>query len=385
MKNIIEKKRIVICTTIPDTILYILKGQPYFLSQYFDVYIFTAKSSKCDLINKLEGVKVYQLNFVRKINIIHDLISLFQMIYYLTIIKPDILHSYTPKAGLISMLSGWLVRIPVRIHTFTGLIFPSKHGFFKKLLIFFDRITCFFATEILPEGQGVKKDLLVNRITSKNLNIIGNGNISGIDTSFYNDEEVQFQDAINICNLSHFEINDYFVFCFIGRLNPDKGLNELYSAFNKISTKSILLIAGEIDDVLDSDFIELLNDMKKNNKIYFLGFLNDVRQVLKISNILLLPSYREGFPNVVLQAMSMKVPVIASNINGCNEIIQHNYNGWLIEPRNHEDLLSKMNFVTQIDINYMDKVKSLCRLTIEEKFEQKIYRKNLLNYYYSLL
>lgn len=379
------KSKLVICTTVPDTILYILKGQPKYLNQYFDVVIITSYSEKCKNIIDNEHVKLYNVAFKRNINILFDFIALIQMIILLFKIKPQIIHSYTPKAGLLSMLSAWILNVPVRIHTFTGLIFPYQIGFKKQLLIFLDKIICLCSTKIIPEGNGVKNDLITYGITSKKLNLIGNGNISGIDSKYFSESELDYNASLNKLGIKNDFIKDKFVYCFIGRLNVDKGLNDLYDAFVTLPQNTCLLIAGELDKGGNSISKDLYNKMKNNNRIILLGFVDDVRLVLKLSKILVLPSYREGFPNVLLQSLAMKVPAIATNINGCNEIIIDNHNGWLIEANDFQELANKMKFTSKIEHNYFEEIKNIARETITSRFEQSKYRMLLVNEYFNLL
>jgi glycosyltransferase involved in cell wall biosynthesis len=376
-----SKDKLVICTTVPDTILYILKGQPKYLNQYFEVIIITGKSHKNKIISKYEGIRVYEVAFKRNINLLFDLIALIQMVFLLIRIKPTIIHSYTPKAGLISMLSSWLIMVPVRIHTFTGLIFPNQNGIKKSILILIDRLICLCSTKIIPEGVGVKKDLISYKISNKDLEIIGNGNISGVDTNFFKHTEIKYEDAINKLNINCDFLYNKFVYSFIGRLNVDKGLNELLEAFVTLPQNTCLLIAGELDKEGNSISMELYSKLKNNKRIICLGFIEDVRLVLKLTNVLVLPSYREGFPNVLLQSLSMGVPAIATNINGCNEIIIHNHNGWLVEPKNYNDLSSKMIFTKSIRKDYFEKIKQNSRESIINRFEQSKYRELLLKEY----
>lgn len=379
------KEKLVICTTVPDTILYILKGQPKYLKQYFDVVIITSYSGHNENIIELENVSIYNVAFKRNINLLYDILALFQMILLLSKIKPQIIHSYTPKAGLISMFSSWIVRIPVRIHTFTGLIFPYQSGLKKRLLIEIDRLICFCATKIIPEGQGVKNDLISFGITNKRLDIIGNGNISGVDIAHFSTNSVDYKVALEKLGISSDLIRDKFVYCFIGRLNFDKGLSELYEAFVTLPESAFLLIAGDLDKEGSSIPIELYKKMKNHNRIILLGFVTDVRLVLKLAKVLVLPSYREGFPNVLLQSLSMKIPAIATNINGCNEIIIDNYNGWLVEPKSAKDLADKMSFMLKIESISFDKIKENSRESISSRFEQSEYRRLLVKEYLRLI
>jgi len=176
-----KKKKILIVTTSAMTLATILKGQPSYLNQSFSVSVAASGDKYFNELQLNEKVETYCVPMKRGINPLFDLVSLFFMIRVILKKKPQLIHSYTPKAGLISMLGGLLCRVPVRIHTFTGLIFPTQVGIKKKILRLVDAFICFCATVVVPEGQAVKRDLLVHKVTRKNLKIIGNGNISGVD------------------------------------------------------------------------------------------------------------------------------------------------------------------------------------------------------------
>lgn len=163
----------------------LLAGQLKFLSNYYEI---TAVSSPGEQLNETglsEGVRTIAIPMRRRISLLEDFVSLIRLVLFFYKEKPDMVHSITPKAGLLSMLAGWITRVPVRMHTFTGLIFPTATGVRQKILIATDRLTCFCATHVNPEGEGVKRDLINYKITHKPLRIIANGNVNGIDLSYF--------------------------------------------------------------------------------------------------------------------------------------------------------------------------------------------------------
>lgn len=180
-----NKQKILIVTTVPITFRTILCDQPRFLATYFDIALATSNDEGWQEIVSREGVAVYPVAMSRGISPLFDLLSIWAMIRVIRKFRPDLIHSYTPKAGLVAMLSGWLCSVPVRIHTFTGLIFPSQSGIKQKVLRWVDSLICALATEVVPEGEGVKRDLQAFGVTGKSLDVIGYGNIAGVDTKFY--------------------------------------------------------------------------------------------------------------------------------------------------------------------------------------------------------
>lgn len=334
-------KRLLIVTTVSETLDTILSKQPNYLNKYFNVHLAASAGDRIASVESKENLKVNIIPMVRGINPLYDLYSIYQMIKLLRRIKPDIIHSYTPKAGLISILASWICRVPVRIHTFTGLIFPTSIGNKRKLLMTIDRLICRCATVIIPEGSGVKNDLLSHNITRKKLNVIGFGNIAGVDSTYFNRSRcIETKGVIQLRNTLALNFKA-FTFCYIGRLNKDKGLHELVEAFSLLPDNAHLLVLGDVDRTAPLNE-SVLKKLVQHPRIHLLGFQKDIRPSLVLSNILVLPSYREGFPNVLLQAGAMSLPAIATDINGCNEIIESNFNGWLVKPKDSSSLFMEM-------------------------------------------
>ena len=172
-------------TTVPVSLNYLLKGQLSFLNQHFEVVAVSGEDEHLKAVVEREQVRVVPLTMQRAIRPFHDLVALWRLYWLFRTERPQIVHSITPKAGLLSMLAAKMAGVPVRMHTFTGLIFPSRSGFMQKLLIKMDQLLCWAATNIYPEGNGVKLDLIHYGITSKPLKVLANGNVNGIDLEFF--------------------------------------------------------------------------------------------------------------------------------------------------------------------------------------------------------
>lgn len=320
----------------------------------------------------------------RPISPIKDVVSLVKLFLLFQKEKPQIIHSITPKAGLLSMLAAKFAGVPIRMHTFTGLIFPSKKGAMQKILIAMDRLLCWAATDIYPEGEGVKKDLQKFKITHKPLKIIGNGNVNGIDLDYFNPTIVSEEQKALLKQELGISASD-FVFVFVGRLVRDKGINELVSAFSKLKTQSSkLLLVGPLEQELDPLLPETLNEINNNPNIKSVGFQKDIRPFLAISNVFVFPSYREGFPNVVLQAGAMNLPSIVTNISGSNEIIIEGKNGTIISSKDTESLKSAMEKF-QANSLEMAKMSSVSRQYISRRFEQSFVWNELVKEYQKLV
>ena len=375
-------KKLIRTATVSLSLDILLKGQLQFLSQNFDVVAISGQDEHLIEVEKREKVKTIAVTFERKIAPFNDLVSLFKLYRVFKKEKPFIVHSITPKAGLLSMIAGYFAKVPIRIHTFTGLVFPTRTGLMQQLLIVMDKVLCLFATHIYPEGNGVKNDLMDYKITKKALKIIANGNINGIDCDYFNTNHFSETTKQSLKAALKVDPND-FVFIFVGRLVKDKGINELITAFVRFSetNKQVkLLLVGPFEQHLNPINDSTLQKIKENSTIISVGYQNDVRPYYAISNCLVFPSYREGFPNVVLQAGAMNLPCIVTNINGSNEIITNNENGLIIEIKNENAIFEALN-VMIIEKQLYEKLKNNARKKIVTNFEQKIVWEAVLDEY----
>jgi len=377
-----QKPKLIRVSTIPLSLNILLKGQLKFLSTHFTVIGLSSNGYELKEVEEREGITTFAVDMQRNISPLKDMVSLFKLYFLFRKEKPNVIHSITPKAGLLSMIAGKAAGVPVRIHTFTGLVFPSKTGFIQKILIKTDQILCWAATHIYPEGQGVKNDLINFKITKKPLKIIANGNVNGIDVTHF--------DASHFTEIEKDKLKkqwsilpDDFVFVFVGRLVRDKGINELIAAFQQLSAnhhKVKLLLVGNYEQDLDPLLPETLQIIENDENVIAVGFQQDVRPFFAVSNALVFPSYREGFPNVVLQAGAMGLPSIVTDINGSNEIIEQDING-LIVPSKDAKAIEKAMEIYLTDVNFYNFTKSSARSIIAEKFDQQIVWQALLSEY----
>ncbi|MCU7540858.1 glycosyltransferase family 4 protein [Riemerella anatipestifer] len=378
------KPKLIRLSTIPLSMNVLLKGQLAFLNKSFEVIAVSGGGKDLSEVKEREGVRGIELKMERKISPIRDLLSLIKLYFLFLKEKPEIVHSITPKAGLLSMLAAKFAGVPIRIHTFTGLIFPSKTGMLKKILILMDRLLCWAATNIYPEGQGVKNDLIKYKITQKPLSVIANGNVNGIDIAHFSPQQVSEEIKQQLKQDLNIQDTD-FVFVFVGRLVGDKGINELVAAFKQFNVENTkLLLVGAEERNLDPLKEDTIYEIENNKNIIAVGYQADVRPYFAIADALVFPSYREGFPNVVMQAGAMGLPSIVSDINGCNEIIVDSMNGWIIPPKNVEELYLAMRRMMEDKKAYID-LKTQSRQMIVDRYQQQVVWEALLNEYKKLL
>ena len=239
------------------------------------------------------------------------------------------------------MIAAKLAGVPHRLHTIAGLPLLEAKGAKRWLLDTVEKITYACATKIYPNSYGLNEIVLKNKYTKNSkLKVIGNGSSNGIDIEHFSLKKLN-QEKVNTLKNNLNIQNEDIVFTFVGRLVADKGINELISAFKKICAtynNIKLLLVGTFESELDPLQKETLAEIKTNSNILSVGWQTDVRPYFAVSDALVFPSYREGFPNVVMQAGAMSLPSIVTDINGCNEIIAHNINGIIIPPKNEYKL-----------------------------------------------
>ncbi len=327
------------------------------------------------------GGRVETVEMQRHISPLKDLRSLWHLIRVFRKEKPAMVHSMTPKAGLLCMMAAWICRVPVRVHTFTGLVFPTSTGIKRRILMATDRLTCACATHIIPEGEGVKRDLLSNGITKKPIHVLGYGNVMGIDLKRF-DRTPEVMAAADRLRKA-----DKFTFISIGRLVGDKGINELVEAFCRLNRElpdTRLVLVGPYEPELDPIRPETINAIEENPAIEAVGSQKDVRPWLAASDCAVLASYREGFPNVVIEAGAMGLPQIVTDINGANEIIIEGKNGTIIPSKNADALYDAMKRIAT-DHKWRESFAVNARSLIASRFEQSYVRQCLYDFYKEIM
>ena len=385
-------KKLIRITTVPISFKVLLKGQLRFMaSNGFDVKGVSSEGEELKEVRENEGIVMEAINMSRKITPFQDLKSLWEMWNFLRKEKPQIAHTHTPKAGIIGMLAARLAGVPHRLHTVAGLPLIEATGIKRKILNFVEKLTYSSATRVYPNSKGLYDFILQNNFTQSNkLKIIANGSSNGINTTFFSPAQVTEIEKVALREKLNIQPDD-FVFVFVGRIVSDKGINELIKAFSELQTAENnqltgikLLLVGGLESDLDPLNPETLAEINQNRDIISVGFQQDVRPFFAIADALAFPSYREGFPNVVMQAGSMGLPSIVSDINGCNEIIVEGENGLIIPPKNVEKLKEKMLTLAK-DKNLYAKLKENSRRMIENRYEQSVVWKALLEEYEGLL
>jgi len=379
-------EKLIRITTIPISIEKLLENQLFFMKDYYDVKAISSDKENLERVGKLQEVSVYPVEMTRKITPWQDLKALWKLYRYFRKEQPLIVHTHTPKAGTIGMIASKLAGVPHRLHTVAGLPLLETKGNKRKLLNLIEKTTYACASKIYPNSNGIKNIITQEGFCkSEKIKIIANGSTNGINTQIFNPEMVSNEDQVHLKKTLGIAPTD-FVFIYVGRLTGDKGINELLLVFRKIAMEfknTKLLLVGFFETNLDPLQKDTLSEIKNNAQVIHVPFQNDVRPYYAISDVLVFPSYREGFPNAILEAGAMGLPTIASDINGCNEIIEDQKNGILIPPKDKEALFTAMKKV-MLDHSFRSHLKQNTRPMILSRFEQILVWEALLAEYKNL-
>ena len=371
------KLKLIRTSTVPTSLKTFLNGSIETLMDRYDLVLVSSPGKELRELHERYGVRTVGVAMERRMSPVKDIRSLWMLVRVFRKEKPYMVHSMTPKAGLLCMLAAWLTRVPRRVHTFTGLVWPTATGLQRRILMLTDWLTCVCATHVIPEGRGVMDDLQ-RHITRKPMRVLGYGNVRGVDMDFWRRENAAADKFSAISDSS------VFTFLFVGRIVRDKGINELVEAFMRVRSghQVRLLLVGRFEDNLDPVSGATREKIDCCDDIVYAGTQSggDLLACYAASDCFVFPSYREGFPNTVLEAGAMDLPSIVTDINGSREIIVNGKNGLVVPSKNVAALTDAMN--RMIDDNDMrGRMAGEARPMIASRFEQGYVRKCQMDFY----
>ena len=336
-------------STVPLSLHKLLKGQMRYMQENgFLVHLVSSPGPEIAAVIESERCSLTSISMTRNITPLQDLLSMIRLWFLFFKLKPSIIHTHTPKAGLLGMLAASLAGVPIKLHTIAGLPWMESKGVKKNLLKRVERLTISLATRVHVNSQNLLNFMRLEGLDPRpsKLKLIGHGSSNGIDTDHFSRSNVSLEQIEELRQVSKLEKNA-FVWLFVGRLVGDKGISELLEAYLHVQSQhpeDQLWLVGPFEEK-DRLKPSLLNAIKQNKNIITWGYCDDVRPFFAAADVLVFPSYREGFPNVPMQAAAMECPMILSDINGCNEIVVNNFNGMLVPVKNPDALASAMIFL----------------------------------------
>lgn len=362
------KRRKLIRMTAHSQTLGLLAGQIGYLAKDMDVILVAKNTGNLKTLAEREGVDYRDIDMRREISPFNDLKSLWRLIRLFCKERPDIVHANTPKGALLGLLAAWITRVSHRIYNVNGLRFETATGNFRRLLIFMEKIACACANKVIPQSNGVAEVVRREHITKKPLNVLHNGSGNGVDVAYFDPELPDVKSKAKGIR----GVFSGLSFVFVGRLVGDKGVNELVEVFDKLGKeyKDIrLYLVGGKEEKLDPLKPETLEIIEKNASILAVGKQSDVRPYLVASDIFVLPSYREGFPNVVLEASAMGLPCIVSDVNGATDAIQDGINGIIVPKRDSKALYQAMRKLIDNKCQ-RESIAAVARSMVSERFNR---------------
>lgn len=375
-------KKLIRITTVPLSLDKLLEGQLRYMTAHYEVVGVSSEASYLERVAKREGVRYHPVSMTRKITPFQDLKAVYQLYRFFRKEKPFIVHTHTPKAGLVGMLAARLAGVPHRLHTVAGLPLLEASGIKRLILNAVERLTAFCATKVYPNSKALCQIMIQERLApAQKLSVIGAGSSNGIATAYFSRAHFSAETLTELRET--IGLSSAFVFVFVGRLVADKGIHELVAAFQALHEKGIacqLLLVGPLEPELDPLQAATLEVITEHPHIFTTGYQNDVRPYFALADALVFPSYREGFPNVVLQAGAMELPSIVSDINGCNEIIEHGVNGLIVPVKSVQPLFEAMyTLVTDMDLR--NQMQANARNSITQRYEQQVIWEAILEEY----
>ena len=326
------------------------------------------------------NIRHYDFPIKRSPNLIYDTIVLFRLIIHLIFNRYDIVHSVTPKSGLLLSIAGFLTCSKSRIHTFTGQVWANYTGFKRKVYINIDKLISILNTSLLTDSYS-QMNFLINAgvVESNKISVLNKGSITGVDLNRFKPitkSRIFLREQLKITQSD-------FVIIFIGRLNFDKGIIDLTDAFTKINNKNLHLIIVGPDEY---NMISYINNRYLKNEINNLHFIKDTNTpeiYMNMSDLICLPSYREGFGNVIIEAAAVGVPSIVSDIYGLNDAIVDGETGLTFNVGNINDLQKKILLLLN-DRSLLLKLSRNSKEFVIKNFNSKDLSMSLHNYYNSI-
>lgn len=360
-------------TTVPISLKLLLAGQMKYMKEAgWDVLMVSADGKEINEVEKGEGCAHYTIPFTRKITPVHDMVCLWKLYSLFKKEKPDIVHSHTPKAGLLSMWAAKLAGVKVRIHTVAGLPYMVAEKQKKSLLVQMEKSTYASATEVWPNSNSLREFIIKEGLAEpEKLKVIGEGSSNGIDLKKFNRNSLK-ENHLVAATMRIMPSDNDFIILAIGRLVKDKGIEELVQAFvsSKLADRAKLVLLGSFEqdlNPLDQDVVRKIQD---HPRIVQIEWTDHVAHYLALADVLVHASHREGFPNVLLEAGAMQVPIICSDIIGNLDIVTNKKTG-LVFPVKKTDVLKDALEFAYVKRDFMQSLADNLFEEVTTKYERQ--------------
>ena len=341
MKVKLHDYKIAFVAASPQTVISFLNPHIIYLSKKFTIDVLCSNPSVIAPISLVENIHYQNIEITRKINVWKDIVSLLKLICYFAKSEFDLVHSITPKAGLLAMMAAYLCGVRFRVHIFTGQVWANKKGLSRQLLKITDRLTALTATHILADSKS-QRDYLIKQgvVTSQKIAVLGCGSVCGVDLRRF---------SPNIKARAHIRKSlgidiDSVIAIFVGRLTADKGIFDLVHAFSMSPPELNLMIVGADEEGISEELLSLSE--AASGRLHLVPHANNPEDYMAAADFICLPSYREGFGSVIIEGAGVGLPAIASRIYGITDAVEDGITGFLHEPGSIEQITNLMTILS---------------------------------------
>lgn len=360
-------------TTAPLSLKYLLSGQMKYMNENgFDVLMVSSDGKEWPDLLANEKCRNKIIPMTRQITPFKDIVSLWRLYRLFKNEKPEIVHSHTPKAGLLAMLAAKFAGVKIRIHTIAGLRFMTATGTKRRILVFMEKLTAKAAHHVWPNSYSLLAYIKKNKLVKESkLEVMGHGSSNGVNLNRYSASALKPEILDEIKKQVSYD-PQYKYLLNMGRIVRDKGIDEVLKVFSKVQEKDPtlkLIVLGAFEDDLDPISEEARNILQTHPAVIHIDWSDHVEYFMHIAHLLVHASYREGFPNTLLQAGAMNCPIVCTEIEGSVDIVTHKETGLIFKPGNAEDLHEKLIYA----LEHPDEMKQLAfnlHRKVEDKFSQ---------------
>ena len=375
-------------TTVPMALKNLLGGQMRYMKMNgFDVIMVSADGKERDDLIAQEGCPHQVIPMTRKITPYADIRSLWKLYRYFKKEQPDIVHSHTPKAGMLAMLAARMAGIKIRIHTIAGLRFVTSSGMSRTILVRAEQLTNKWATHVWPNSQSILDYVKEHKLAdTQKLALIGYGSSNGVNLGRFSPQALQSGKLqATKQRLQYDEKLTYLL--TVGRVVKDKGIDELLQAFQRVYSERSdlrLILIGFFEDHLDPVSDEARKTLNEHPAIIHINWSDEVEYYMHVANMLVHPSYREGLPNVLLQAGAMHCPILCSRIEGNIDVVDDGHTGMIFDVKD----AASLEQILRTALNHPNRLKTYAenlRSKIEQRFDQRFVQDSMKTKYLELL
>lgn len=363
-----RKYSILVVVAVAMTVKVFLLNYLRALSKDYDVTVVSSDDASALADVLPDGVKYVSIDIQRNISPLRDLMALLSLIRFMKSHHFDMIHSVTPKAGLLSQFAAWISGIGIRVHTFTGQLWANRQGMSRGFLKMFDRVIALCATCTLADSASQREFLITEKVLSAaKIDVLGQGSISGVDVQRFQPNPEVRQAVREQLSFSDEDV----LALFVGRMNRDKGVLDLVTAFTQASRHLPglkLLLVGPDEANMALEINRLSGD---NRNIKMLGSTSRPEDYMAAADFFCLPSYREGFGTVVIEAAACGLPTMASSIYGLTDAVEDGLSGQLHAPKDVGEIAELLQKFT-VEAEWRQQLGRHARQRILEQFSAEI-------------